>query len=158
MISFSYYMVTRSLISNDTKVLFTSSPSVHALAQIPWSNTPVLRIVCIQCNGLFTFEEKIPCAVDHCRIPSRFSYFLNTISLIGKSKTQLSCAILQTVFLCKYYVFIFCNYCSLMSMGNFSQDTVAVISPWFMVALSEVGTERVMATRNLHELMYGCWC
>jgi hypothetical protein len=37
-------------------------------------------------------------------------------------------------------------------MGNFSQDIVAVISPRFMVALSEVGTERVMATRNLHEL------
>jgi hypothetical protein len=28
-------------------------------------------------------------------------------------------------------------------MGDFSQDTVAVISPLFMVALSEVGTESV---------------
>jgi hypothetical protein len=116
-ISFSNYMVTRSLISNDIKGFFTSSPSVHALAKNPDRTHQFSKLyMCIQCNGMFTFEEKIPCAVVHCRVPSRFSYFLNITSLIGKSKTQLSCAILQTVFSCKYYVFMFCKYCSLKSI------------------------------------------
>jgi hypothetical protein len=70
---------------------------------------------------MFTFDEKIPCAVVHCRVPSRFSYFLNITSLIGKSKTQLSCVIHQTAFSCKYYVFMFCKYCSLMSINLLSK-------------------------------------
>jgi hypothetical protein len=41
-----------------------------------------------------------------CRVLSRFSYFLNITSLTGKSKTQLSCAILQTVFSCKCLCFV----------------------------------------------------
>jgi hypothetical protein len=36
--------------------------------------------------------------------------------ILDNMKTQLSCAILQTVFSCKYYVFLFCKYCSLISI------------------------------------------
>jgi hypothetical protein len=43
--------------------------------------------------------NKISCTVVNCRVQSRFSYFLNITSLTGKIKTQLSCAILQIVFL-----------------------------------------------------------
>jgi hypothetical protein len=93
-----------------------------------WDYTPQQRyparihlfselLCCIQCTGLCLHCEQLSCAFVHCRIPSRFSYFLNITSLIRKSKTQPSCTILQTVFSCKYYVLMFCKNCSPMSIA-----------------------------------------
>jgi hypothetical protein len=120
-VSFVEFLVTIWLLDLLFLMILKVS-SLHHLLCTPWHRYPQRThqyselYMCIQCNGMFTFEEKIPCAVVHCRVPSRFSYFLNITSLIGKSKTQLPCAVLQTVFSCKYYVFMFCKYCSLMSI------------------------------------------
>jgi hypothetical protein len=80
-------LITRSLLD----ILFLHHhPFLHAFAQISWSNTPALQTAeCIQCNSLLTFCEKISCSVVHCRMPSRFSSFLNITSLIGQNSTVI---------------------------------------------------------------------
>jgi hypothetical protein len=111
-ISFSYYIVTKYNIFNIIKGFYIVSPFLTRLSK---DSTLIEYTCCPSCcvapnvPVYFDTANKISCAVVHCRVRSRFSYFLNITSLTGKSKTQLLCAILQTVFSCKYYVFMFCN-------------------------------------------------